>query len=182
MHRLLSTLVLLGSLSSVSSSGAADTSGRASNGMGSKSAQMLLKLGDLRTNPELERLTGALESASRQALGELPGVRLLDSGEDASAAVKKRRPPVVLITGKLVEMGQKKDGKEVLITAKVEYFVHRLPGESIAAVVSGAATARVAPAQVEKRPLRERLERSIIAAAVESAVKRTPQALKAAMK
>lgn len=185
MQRLLSTLLLFGSLCGVTSSVAADSEHRASASSVptvSKSAQMLLKLGDLRTNPELERLTGALESASRQALGELPGVRLLDAEEDAAAAVKKRKPPVVLITGKLVELGQKNEGKEVLISAKVEYFVHRLPGESIAAVVSGAASARVAPVQMQKRPLRERLERSLIAAAVESAVKRTPPALKAAVK
>jgi hypothetical protein len=144
--------------------------------------KMLLKLGSLKTDPEYARLTDTLESASRQALGELPGVRLLDAAEDADAAVAKRRPPVVLITGKLAELGQKDDGEEVLISAKVEYFVHRMPGESIAAIVSGVATARVAPIQMKKRRLRERLERSIILAAAESAAKRTPAALNAAAK
>jgi hypothetical protein len=147
-----------------------------------QAAKMLLKLGSLKTDPEFERLTGTLESASRQALGELPGVRLLEATEDADAAAVKRKPPVVLITGKLAELGQKDEGEEVLISAKVEYFVHRMPGESIAAIVSGVATARVAPIQMKKRRLRERLERSIILAAVESAAKRTPPALKAAAK
>jgi hypothetical protein len=146
----------------------------------SSAAKMLLKIGSFKTDPEFERLTDTLESASRQGLGELPGVRLLEESEDADAAAKKRRPPVVLLTGKLAELGQKDEGEEVLISAKVEYFLHRMPGQSIAAVVSGVATARVAPIQMKKKRLRERLERALVAAAVESAVKRTPPALKAA--
>jgi hypothetical protein len=146
----------------------------------SERPKMLLKLGSLKTDPEFERLNDALASASRQALSDIPGVRILEESEDAAAAVAKRKPPVVLITGKLAEIGQREDGEEVLISAKVEYFVHRMPGESIAAVVSGVATARVAPIQMQKRRLRERLERSLVAAAVESAAKRTPPALKAA--
>ena len=142
--------------------------------------KVLLKLGSLRTDPKCERLTDALASASRQALGDLPGVRLLEESEDATAAAKKRRPPVILITGKLAEIGQKADGEELLVSAKVEYFVHRMPGESIAAVVSGVASARVASSQMRKKGIRERLERSLVAAAVDSAVKRTVPALKAA--
>lgn len=144
-------------------------------------AKMLLKLGSMKTDPEFERLTDALSSASRQALGELPGVRVLGETEDADAAATKRKPPVVLITGKLCEVEQKPDGDEVLVSAKVEYFVHRMPGQSIAAVVSGIASAKVAPIQVRKKRLRERLELLLVNAAVESAVKRTAPALKAAL-
>lgn len=190
MSRLLAVLLIIGSSFGADKAGADLRSGIAipmpGNAAPAKAAteqrtNMLLKLGSLKTDPEFERLTQALESASRQALGELPGVRLLGASEDADAAAVKRKPPVVLITGKLAELGQKDEGEEVLISAKVEYFVHRMPGESIAAVVSGVATARVAPIQMKKRNLRERLERSLVAAAVESAVKRTAPALKAAM-
>jgi hypothetical protein len=143
-------------------------------------AKMLLKLGSLKTDPEFERLNESLASASRQALGELPGVRVLGETEDADVAAAARKPPVVMITGKLSELGQRDDGGEILISAKVEYFVHRMPGQSIAAVVSGAATARVAPLQMKTRNWRERVERSVVLAAVESAVKRSAPALKAA--
>jgi hypothetical protein len=145
-----------------------------------QTATLLLKIGSLKTDPEFGRLTEALESASRQALGELPGIRLLADSEDADAAAAKRRPPVVLLTGKLVALGQKDEGEEILISAKVEYFLHRMPGQSIAAVVSGVATARVAPIQMKKKRLRERLERALVAAAVQSAAKRTAPALRAA--
>lgn len=189
MHRLLTSLITAFAVVGVSVCGATAqaASPTAANAKGASSASiqaapMLLKLGDLKTDPALERLSDALQAASRQALGELPGVTLMDREVDTAAAVAKRKPPVVLITGKLVELGQKQSGEEVLISAKVEYFVHRMPGESIAAVVSGVATARVAPIQMQKRRLRERLERSIVAAAVESAAKRTPPALRAAMK
>jgi hypothetical protein len=195
MSRLLSVFFIIGSVLDADKAGIDIRSGimapndegkaptaasEASKPVLAEQAKMLLKLGSLKTDPEFERLTEALEAASRQALGELPGVRMLEASEDADAAAAKRRPPVVLITGKLAELGQKEDGEEVLISARVEYFVHRMPGQSIAAVVSGIATARVAPIQMQKRRLRERLERSIVAAAVESAVKRTATALKAA--
>jgi hypothetical protein len=142
---------------------------------------MLLKLGAMKTDPEHERLGGAMSAASRLALGGLPGVRVLEEGEDADVAAKKHRPPVVLITGKLLEVGQSPDGEDVVVTAKVEYFVHRMPGQSIAAVVSGTAKAKVARIQVKKRRLREKLELELVTAAVESAVKRTEPALKAAV-
>jgi hypothetical protein len=134
----------------------------------------------MKTDPEFSRLSEAMSTASRQALGELPGVRLLDESEDADVAASKRKPPVILITGKLLEVGQKPDGEEVVVTAKVEYFVHRMPGQSIAAVVSGTAKAKVSAIQVKKRRLREKLENELVAAAVESAVKRSEPALKAA--
>lgn len=208
MSRLLSALLILGSVLGADKAGADMRNGLSGSSSATPSAaalsasaspkptdaaksdatksaseqrpKVLLKLGALKTDPEFERLTEALASASRHALGDIPGVRLLEETEDATAAAAKRKPPVILITGKLAQIGQKEDGEEVLISAKVEYFVHRMPGESIAAVVSGIATARVAPIQMQKRRLRERLERSLVAAAVESAVKRTPPAFKAA--
>jgi hypothetical protein len=205
MPRLLSVLLIIGSvlgadkagadmrngfvgsggtsrLGSMGAAAAPQKSGRPDSGKSTPEQlpKVLLKLGSLKTEPEFARLAEALASASRQALGDIPGVRILEESEDVVAAAAKRKPPVILITGKLAEIGQKEDGEEVLISAKVEYFVHRMPGESIAAVVSGVATARVAPIQMQKRRLRERLERSLVAAAVESAVRRTPPALKAA--
>jgi hypothetical protein len=134
----------------------------------------------MKTEPAFERLSEAMSSASRVALGGLPGVRVLEEGEDADAAATKRKPPVILITGKLLQVNQIPEGEEVVVSAKVEYFVHRMPGQSIAAVISGSARAKVAAAQVKKRRSREKLENDLVAAAVESAVKRSASALKAA--
>jgi hypothetical protein len=134
----------------------------------------------MKTEPALSRLSGTLSSASRAALGGLSGFRLLAEGEDAGGAVAKRQASVVLVTGKLVEVGQVPAGSDVVVTAKVEYFVHRMPGQSIAAVVSGSARAKVAAIQVKKPNLREKLENDLVAAAVQNAVKRTEPALKAA--
>ena len=143
-------------------------------------AKMLLKVGAMKTDAAHQRLSEAMSVASRQALGELPGVRLLDDGEDVEVAATKRKPPVILITGKLLEFGQTPEGENVVVSAKVEYFVHRMPGQSIAAVISGSAKAKVAAAQVKKRRSREKLESDLVAAAVESAVKRSAPALHAA--
>jgi hypothetical protein len=142
---------------------------------------MLLALGDMKTEPKHSRLSQAMSVASRNALAELPGVRLLADGEDAEVAAARRKPPVILITGKLLEVGQAAEGDGFVVSAKVEYFVHRMPGHSIAAVVSGSARAKVSSAQVQKRRLREELEQQLVAAAVESAAKRTVPALKAAL-
>lgn len=190
MSRLLSVLLIIGSSFGADKAGADLRSGIAGDNVLAPDigkavplprANVLLKLGSMKTDPEFERLAEALQAASQKALGELPGVRLMEASEDADAAAVKRKPPVVMITGKLAELGQKDEGEEVLISAKVEYFVHRMPGESIAAVVSGVASARVAPIQMKQRNLRERLERSLVAAAVASAVKRSAPALKAAV-
>jgi hypothetical protein len=194
MLRLVAAVVLVGSICGADRAGADLRSGVAAIGaaatgraitatnkpLAAQRAKVLLKLGSLQTEPEDVRLTEPLAAASRQALGELPGVRVLEETEDANVAAAVRKPPVVMITGKLSELGQKDDGGEILISAKVEYFVHRMPGQSIAAVVSGAASARVAPTQMKKRDWRERLERSLVQAAVESAVKKSAPALKAA--
>jgi hypothetical protein len=194
MTRLLSVFLLIGSALGADKAGADMRNGLSgsaeasllgaplgiSAALAAPETRMLLKLGSLRTEPEFSRLNAALASASRQALGDIPGVRILEDTEDAAAAAAKRKPPVILITGKLAEIAQKQDGKALLVSAKVEYFVHRMPGESVAAVVSGMATARVAPIQMRQRSLREQIERSLVAAAVVSAVKRTPPALKAA--
>jgi len=142
---------------------------------------LLLKLGSMKTDPEFERLTGALSAASRQALGEIPGVRVLEESEDADLAASKRKPPVVMITGKLCDVAVQPEGEDVVVSAKVEYFVHRMPGQSIAAVVSGSAKTKVAKAQVIKKRLRDKLELDLVAAAVSSAARRTEPALKAAV-
>lgn len=71
--------------------------------------------------------------------------------------------------------------ESIIVSAKVEYFVHRMPGQSIAAVVSGVATTKVAQIQVKKKRLREKLEFELMTAAVSSAVRRTAPALKAAV-
>lgn len=173
----LSLAVVAGLPSSASASGTSNTTAAHSP---QGRAKVLLKLGAMKTDSAHQRLSEAMSVASRQALGELPGVRLLDDAEDADAAATKRKPPVILITGKLLEFGQIPEGENVVVSAKVEYFVHRMPGQSIAAVISGSAKAKVAAAQVKKRRSREKLESDLVAAAVESAVRRSAPALNAA--
>ncbi len=145
------------------------------------SKNLLVKLGDMKTEPAQRSLSPALVNASRAAIADIPGVTLMGDGEDAEAMAAKGST-VVVISGKLRELGQAREGDEVVMSAKVEYVLYKLPGRAIAAIVSGGAKARVGASSVKTPSGRQQLEREVVSAAVESAARRAPAALQAAAK
>ena len=145
------------------------------------SKNLLVKLGDMKTEPAQRSLSPALVNASRAAIADIPGVTLMGEGEDAEAMAAKGST-VVVISGKLRELGQAREGDEVVMSAKVEYVLYKLPGRAIAAIVNGGAKARVGASSVKTTSGRQQLEREVVSAAVESAARRAPAALQAAAK
>ncbi|MFO0566589.1 MAG: HEAT repeat domain-containing protein [Polyangiaceae bacterium] len=140
--------------------------------------KMIVKIGRMRTGKDVRtKLASDLESASRQKFSELPGVKLSDDG-GSEAREKGKKPPVVMITGLLRKLNESREGSEVVYSASVEYVVHRMPEQAIAGTVSGSATTRASTVEAKRRA--PELQRLVLAAAVESAVKRAPEALAAA--
>lgn len=144
--------------------------------------KLLIKLGKIRDGAGVRsrQVMGELEQASRDRLGQLPGVEVLDDADDYRAAARRRHPPVVMVTGRLKRLRARRQGSEVIVSAKIEYVVHRLPERSIAAMVSGSASTRVSPSELRNRDRMAQLRRAVLVAAVDSAVRRAPPALEQA--
>jgi hypothetical protein len=157
-------------------------SGVENGNAGKKAQKFWVKLTPAQAEPKHQRLTQTLDLASRQAIGGIPGVTVLQDSDDENAFARKHRQPVIVFSGKLQGLAESKDGEELVFRAEVQYIVYRLPGRNVAAVVSGAAQARVYPAQIRTKQSRQQLEDKVVSAAVESAARRAPPALEAAAK
>lgn len=156
-----------------------DASKESGNG---KLAPMLVKLTPVQTDPEHSRLSAALDSASHAAIAGIPGITVLSDNDDEMAVAKKSRKPVVVLSGKLQNIGTSKQGDEVEFRAQIQYVIYRIPGRDIAAVVDGTARTRISAVQVKSKESRQQVEDDVAAAAVESAARRAPAALLAVSK
>ncbi len=116
-----------------------------------------------------------LASTSREKFAALPGVLLEKDGEKAT-----KKLPQVLVSGRLATLKKHKEGSQVVMTVKVEYIVHTMPGRSIRGKISGSATARVAADELKSKRAMARFRREVLLAAIDSAMKRAPEALLAA--
>lgn len=142
--------------------------------------KLIVQLGKMRSAKEVRsgKLLGDLEKSSREKFGELPGVKVVDEGNTDTDAVKGKSLPVVMVTGHLRKLNESREGSTIVYSARVEYILHRMPGQAIAGTVSGSASTKASRAEAKKRS--KELRRLVLAAAVESAVRRAPEALAAA--
>jgi HEAT repeats len=145
-------------------------------------AKLLVKLGKIRDGAGVRSsaVISVLVQASRDKLGELPGVRVLDDSDDYRAAARRRDPPVVMVTGRLKRLGASRQGGEIVVSAKIEYVVHRMPQQSIAATVSGSASTTATSADLRDSARMAELKNAVLVAAVDSAIRRAPPALESA--
>jgi hypothetical protein len=146
----------------------------------SASTKVLVKIGAMRSakgGAGEKKLLSDLESASRQKFGELPGVKVVDG--DATAE-KGKKVPMVMITGHLRKIRESREGSEVVYSASVEYVVHKMPEQAIAGTVSGTASTKASKSEAKDKKRSRELQRMVLAAAIESAIRRAPEALAAA--
>ncbi|MFC1641382.1 HEAT repeat domain-containing protein [Myxococcota bacterium] len=133
--------------------------GRLSLGKGSKVPSLLTQM----------------REASHQQLSSLPGVVVLGDTDDVMVEAKRRGLPAVLLTGSIKQAGQEQDGA---YRAKVEFAVHAMPRKAVVGLMAGSARAR---ASTDGAPA-EFLRGEAVTAAVQSALKRAPEAIRAATK
>lgn len=140
--------------------------------------KVLVKLGIMKngTSVKSKRIETDLAQASRKKLGELPGVRVLVEGDDGSG----KKTPVVMVTGSVEQLKASREGSSIVYTAKVEYVLHTMPEQSIAAKVSGSASAQASEQEANDQTRSAQLRKEVLEAAIASALRRAPPALLAA--
>jgi hypothetical protein len=148
---------------------------------GSKT-QVLVKLGPMRngTSVKSKNVQAQLVADSRKKLAQLPGVEVLGEGADSARESKRRKAPVVLVEGQIQKLKAARSGREIVYSAAVEYIIHTMPDQSIAAKVTGSASAALSQEEARDSTRSAELRRSVLEAAIESALRRAPRALLAA--
>jgi hypothetical protein len=116
---------------------------------------------------------------SKQKLRQLPGIAVVeDTG--AKDPPPRKDVPVVMVTGRVKTLEQSREGSSVVYLASIEFVLHKMPGQTIKGVVSGSARASGSIDEMADARALADLRRSALEAAIDSAVRRAPEALRAA--
>jgi len=148
--------------------------------------KVLIKLGIMKNGSGVKskKIESELADSSRRKLAELPGVRVLAAdGSGPSSEPSSGMPsrvPMVMVTGNVSELTALREGRSIIYSARVEYVMHSMPEQAIAAKVSGRASATATEQDARDVAVLADLRRSVLEAAIASAVRRTPPALLAA--
>jgi hypothetical protein len=147
---------------------------------GDRPARLLVKIGAMRNQTAVKsrQIEAELEKESRKKLDELPGVRVIAGSDEANQSAKKL--PVVMVSGHIQKLQASRDGTDVVYSASVEYILHTMPDESIAAKVSGSASGSLTQDEAKNEARAAELRHQVLGAAIASALRRAPRALLAA--
>jgi hypothetical protein len=142
--------------------------------------KLLVKIGIMKNGSGIKskRMETELADSSRRKLSELPGVRVLAVEEESPE--KPSKLPMVMVTGNIQELRASREGRSIVYSAIVEYVLHTMPEQSIAAKVSGHASATATEQDATDSAKLAELRRSVLEAAIASALRRAPPALVAA--
>ena len=153
-------------------------SGDSGNGKASEKPEVFVQMGKIGSGAAT---TGAMlddvARTSREKLRELPGVAIVDEGADRPM---RRDVPLVMVTGRVKKLEQSREGANVVCSAAIEFVLHKMPGQTIKGVVSGSARASGSADEIYDARTLADLKRSALEAAIDSAVRRAPPALRAA--
>jgi hypothetical protein len=140
--------------------------------------KVLVKIGIMKNDSGVKsnKIESELADSSRRKLNALPGVRVLPG--DGSG--KPGKVPMVMVTGNVSELKASRQGSSIVYSASVEYVLHTMPEQAIAAKVSGRATATASEQDAGDSSKLAELRRSVLEAAIASALRRAPPALLAA--
>lgn len=144
--------------------------------------QLLVKLAPVRNgtrvkSPSIER---TILAESRKKLDELPGIDVLPSDDAISTRAEREDVPVVLVTTSIQKLSAVRDGDSIVYSANIEYLVHTMPDETIAARVAGSASTSATEQDAKNKSKSAELRREVVEAAVKSALRRASGALLAA--
>jgi hypothetical protein len=143
--------------------------------------RVLIKLGAPRsTRTKTSSVEKQLLASSRTRLDSVPGIQVLPDDDEVARAAEKQDIPVLLVTTRIEKLLLERDGVDLVYAARVEYLVHRLPGEALAARVAGSASETASEEEATDRGKSAEIRRSVLDAAVRSAMRNAPRALFAA--
>lgn len=140
--------------------------------------KLLVEIGIMKnvSGVKAKNIESDLAESSRRKLSELRGVRVLP-GDGSS---RPSSLPIVMVTGNVSELKASREGGSIVYSARVEYVVHTMPEQSIAAKVSGHASATASEQDAGNAVKLAALRNSVLQAAIASALRRAPPALIAA--
>jgi hypothetical protein len=141
--------------------------------------KVLVKLGKGRAVRESNAERMVLAS-SRRRLDSMPGIQVLPDDDEVAKAAEKQSIPVVLVTTRIEKLLLEKDGSDLVYQARVEYLVHSMPGEALAARVAGSASETASVEETRDVAKNDELRRSVLDAAISSAMRNAPRAVFAA--
>jgi hypothetical protein len=149
---------------------------------GERPTRVLVQLGAMRnqTSVKSNAIEAELAQESRKKLDELPGVEVLNEAPDSNQETKKKKLPVVMVSGHIQKLKATRAGQEIVYSASVEYILHSMPEQSIAAKVTGNATASLTEEEARDKQRSAELRRQVLGAAIASALRGAPRALLAA--
>jgi len=147
--------------------------------------KVLVKIGIMKNESGVKskKIESQLAATSRRKLSALPRVRVLPEAGTEPAEVSSATPntvPMVMVTGNVSELKASREGRSITYSASVEYVLHTMPEQAIAAKVSGRASATASERESEDAAALAELRRSVLEAAIASALRRAPPALLAA--
>jgi hypothetical protein len=144
--------------------------------------KVLVQIGAMKNQTSVKGsgIEAELEQESRRKLDELPGIEVLAKTPDQTQESKKKKLPVVMVSGHIQKLKAKREGQEIIYSASVEYIVHTMPDQAIAAKVSGNATASLTQEEAKDAQRTAELRRQVLEAAIASALRGAPRALLAA--
>jgi hypothetical protein len=143
--------------------------------------RVLVKLGNSRSQ-KASSVERQLLASSRSRLDAVPGIQVLPDDDEVAKAAEKQDIPVLLVTTRIEKLLLERDGADLFYAARVEYLVHRMPGEALAARVAGSASESASEEEASNGKKNAALRRSVLDAAVQSAMRNAPRALFAAAK
>ncbi len=94
---------------------------------------------------------------------------MLEAGQDSAKESKRRKTPVVLVSGQVQKLKAAREGSDIVYSASVEYILHTMPEQSIAAKVSGSATASLTEEEAKDQERAAELRAAVLEAAIASA-------------
>jgi hypothetical protein len=149
---------------------------------GAPPARLLVKIGVMKnqTTAKVARIEAELENESRKKLDALPGVEVLGPSADSGKEAEKKKLPVVMVSGHIQKLKASREGSEIVYSASVEYILHTMPDQSIAARVSGSASGTLTQEEASDESRASELRHQVLDAAIASALRRAPRALLAA--
>ena len=144
--------------------------------------KVLVQIGTMKNQTAVKgtAIETELEQESRKKLDELPGIEVLTASPNSSQESKKKKLPVVMVSGQIQKLKAVREGQEIVYSASVEYILHTMPEQSIAAKVTGNATASLTQEEAKDKQRTAELRRQVLGAAIASALRGAPRALLAA--
>jgi hypothetical protein len=163
--------------------GTASAQGQSASSSGASRPDVIVQFGKIRSSSSATS-SGWLEDVARtskQKLRELPGVAVMDAEKDEGRpATTSSRVPTIMVTGRVKQLEQSREGTNVVYLASIEFVLHKMPGQTLKGVVSGSARASGSLQEMTTAGAIADLRKTAIEAAIDSAIRRAPQALRAA--